>query len=97
MMSSTKTLLAFIAGASAGALAGLLLAPEKGWETRKRITDKTGDLAGSVKNSFSDFIDQLKNIYTRAEGSVEETGHKAKAKMSELKNEAKNEMGKAFS
>ena len=34
-MANTKTLLGFLAGAAVGALAGILLAPDKGSETSK--------------------------------------------------------------
>ena len=59
-MSSTKTMLGFLAGAAVGALAGILFAPDKGSNTRKKIANKTGDLTDSVKSSFNDFIDGVK-------------------------------------
>ncbi|MBC7867125.1 MAG: YtxH domain-containing protein [Gloeobacteraceae cyanobacterium ES-bin-316] len=86
-MSSSKTLLGFVAGAAVGALAGILLAPEKGSETRKKITSKTGDLADSVKNSFGDFIDQVKNAYSKAGETAEDLEQHTRAKMNNLKGE----------
>ena len=50
-MANTKTLLGFLAGAAVGALAGILLAPDKGSETRKKISKKTGDL-GRISKKF---------------------------------------------
>ncbi len=60
IMANTKTLLGFLAGAAVGALAGILLAPDKGSETRKKISKKTGDLGDSLKGQFNDFIDGVK-------------------------------------
>jgi gas vesicle protein len=96
-MSSKKTLLAFVAGASVGALAGILLAPDKGTETRKKISSKTGDLADSVKSSFSDFIDQVKGVYNKAEDSADDAQQKVKAKMSNLKSDVKSTVDNSFS
>ncbi|MEP7280308.1 MAG: YtxH domain-containing protein [Bacteroidota bacterium] len=55
-MSGTKVILGLIAGASIGAIAGILFAPEKGSDTRRRIADKTVDLGNSVKDCLTDMI-----------------------------------------
>ena len=62
-MSNTKTILGFVAGAAVGALAGVLLAPDKGTNTRKKISGKAGDMTDSLKSSFSDFIESVKDTY----------------------------------
>ncbi len=94
---SSKTLLGFVAGAAVGALAGILLAPDKGSETRKKIGDKTTDLTDSVKSSFGDFIDQVKNMYANASGTAADLEGDVKAKMSNLKSEARNVSENSFS
>ena len=48
-MASTKMILGFIAGASIGAIAGILLAPDSGPATRKKIIDKSTDVKDAVK------------------------------------------------
>lgn len=78
-MSSSKVLLGFVAGAAVGALAGILFAPDKGSNTRKKIADKTGDITDSVKNSFSDFIDGVKETYSSAKETTEELGTKVRS------------------
>jgi gas vesicle protein len=87
---SSKILVGFLAGAAVGALAGILFAPDKGSNTRRKIATKTGDLTESVKNSFSDFIDGVKETYAGAKEDTEEFSDKAKAKLSAAKNEMKN-------
>jgi gas vesicle protein len=89
-MSSSKILVGFLAGAAVGALAGILFAPDKGSNTRKKIASKTGDITDSVKNSFSDFIDGVKETYSGAKEGAEELGEKAKAKLAMVKNDVKN-------
>ena len=89
-MSSSKILVGFLAGAAVGALAGILFAPDKGSNTRKKIASKTGDLTDTVKNSFSDFIDGVKETYSGAREEAEKLGDKAKANMNAAKNDVKN-------
>lgn len=42
-------------GFTMGMIAGLLLAPDKGSETRKRVASKASEL----KNKFDDFVDSI--------------------------------------
>lgn len=96
-MSSSKTLLGFIAGAAVGALAGILLAPEKGSDTRQKISSKTSDLAESVKTSFGDFIDQVKSSYAKTEDAAEDMSSNARSKMNSLKGEVNSSVENSFS
>jgi len=58
-MANTKTILGFIAGAAIGAIAGILLAPDSGAATRKKIIDKSGDLKDAVKDGITSWLDKL--------------------------------------
>jgi gas vesicle protein len=58
-MANTKAILGFIAGASIGAIIGILMAPEKGADTRQKIIDKSGDLKDAIKESITGFLDKL--------------------------------------
>ena len=58
-MANTKIILGFIAGAAIGAIAGILLAPDSGAATRKKIIDKSGDLKDAVKDGITGFLDKL--------------------------------------
>ena len=55
-MTGTKTILGIIAGLSIGAIAGILLSPAKGSDTRQKIIDRTADLGTSLKDCVTDFI-----------------------------------------
>lgn len=59
-MSSTKVVLGIIAGASIGAIAGILFAPDKGSATRKKIIDQTNDLRSILNDWATDFIHTIK-------------------------------------
>ena len=60
-MSAGKTILGVIAGASIGAIAGILLAPDKGSATRKKIADHTVDLGNLLSYWAADLIEDVKN------------------------------------
>jgi gas vesicle protein len=88
-MSNTKALLGFVAGAAVGALAGILLAPDTGSNTRKKISDKAEDMSGSLKSSYDDFVAKLKKAYTNSKEDAEEMSEKVKAQVNSLKADAK--------
>jgi gas vesicle protein len=48
-----KVTLGIIAGIAVGVGIGLLIAPEKGSETRKKLADSAGDWIEKLKNLFS--------------------------------------------
>lgn len=52
MTDTTKILAAFAAGALVGAAVGILLAPDKGSETRKKIGEEGKKIADSMKNKL---------------------------------------------
>ena len=74
---SSKILVGFLAGAAVGALAGILFAPDKGSNTRRKIADKSGDIKDSVKNSYNDFVDGVKQTYAGAKEEAEDFASKA--------------------
>jgi gas vesicle protein len=87
---SQKAVLGFLAGAAVGAIAGILFAPDKGASTRKKILKKGEDLGASLKESFNDFVDSAKSMYSSAKDEGEEAVEKGKSKMNTLKQDAKN-------
>jgi len=87
---NSKIMIGFLAGAAAGVLAGVLFAPDKGTETRKKISKKSGDVADSLKHKFNDFVDGLKETYATAKENVEDAADKGNMKLNSLKGEAKN-------
>jgi gas vesicle protein len=63
-MKSSSILLGLITGLTVGATLGVLLAPDKGEKTRKKIGSKTKDAKNKLKESFDDFIDSVSKKYS---------------------------------
>ena len=68
-MSLQKVILGVLAGAAAGAILGILYAPEKGSTTRKRFSRKTYAYTDELEEKFNDLID---NITEQFQNVVEE-------------------------
>ena len=78
MKADSKVLLGLFAGAALGAIAGILFAPDKGSETRKKISKNTSDMGDQLKHTFNDFVDTVKDKYRTAKNEVEDVAEKGK-------------------
>lgn len=65
-----------LAGFALGVLAGILLAPDKGSETRRKIAQKGQDL----KSKFNDFVDTIHDKFGEAKEEAGEMVDRAKEK-----------------
>jgi gas vesicle protein len=75
MKSTGKVLLALGCGAAIGALLGVLFAPDKGSETRKKLSDTANDLTKKMKNMRDSVTGKMKmphNGRTGVENEVNE-------------------------
>lgn len=61
MSKTGNTLVAILAGAAVGAVAGILMAPERGEETRKRIGKGFKDGTDELSKKFDDLKSQVKS------------------------------------
>jgi gas vesicle protein len=75
-MSTTKILLGFLAGAVAGAAIGILFAPDKGSETRRKIVDESQDLADNLKGKFNNLVDGVKEKFSSVRSEAEDVAEK---------------------
>jgi gas vesicle protein len=62
MTTKSKVILGLAGAAAAGVLVGLLLAPEKGTDTRKKITRAAGDWATQLSDLFASAKDEIANL-----------------------------------
>ena len=75
MANSGKILAALLVGAAAGAVLGVLFAPDKGSETRKKMAGKASELT-----------DEIKERYNKSKEAVNEMKERMASKMEEVKN-----------
>ena len=61
-MDTGKSILVFMAGAAAGAVAALLLAPESGAKTLDRIRAKAADVTGTAKERILEGLDAIQEV-----------------------------------
>lgn len=69
MKKNSKVLVAGLIGAVVGAGAALLLAPNSGKETRKKIADKYDDAKDSVKNIKENLVEKGSEILSKVNAS----------------------------
>ena len=58
-MEKGKVALGILAGLATGTILGILFAPEKGTDTRKKIANKSKDSLEDLKTKYNDVIDSL--------------------------------------
>jgi len=70
MNDNSKVLVGLLAGLAAGAALGLLFAPEKGSETRDKLSQSLKDLGDTIKDKAADEINNLSNLKDKVVSSV---------------------------
>jgi gas vesicle protein len=75
-------LLGILGGIAAGALLGVLLAPDSGVNTRKKIATKTQGAVDDLKNRFNHLVNGLSEHAADVTERVESAASRAKSKVS---------------
>ena len=73
-MNSGKVILGALAGLAAGALIGVLFAPDKGTESRSKIVKKGEDYLDSIKHRFNSLLDSISGKYNGGRVDVTDSG-----------------------
>jgi gas vesicle protein len=69
-MISGKVILGALAGIAAGAIIGILFAPDKGSESRNKIVQKGEDYLDSVKEKFNSILDSMSGKFDGGKADI---------------------------
>lgn len=85
MSLTSKIIVGTLAGIAVGVAVGILLAPDKGSETRRKISEKYNDFSEELKDKITDLVDTVKdeygNVRDKANDLVKKVSGKASASM----------------
>ena len=91
-MKDKNLIIGLLGGVAVGAALGVLFAPAKGSETRKKISDKSHDLKDSLKDTacrisdkISQTVNSLKNETQDVIADAKEILHEEKANLENIK------------
>jgi len=69
-MKAQKVILVTLAGAAVGAALGILFAPQKGANTRKKISKKSNDYLEGFEEKFNEFVDMATKKFETMKGEA---------------------------
>ncbi len=83
--SNGKVLGAIFLGAAIGGALGILFAPDKGSETRKKISSKGNELTDAVKEKFGTLVDKFKTEVEAVKDHANEYADKGRSVVEKFK------------
>lgn len=89
-MGSGKVLASVLAGAAAGAVLGILFAPDKGAETRRKLAERGADLTDNLKSKASEYADVLSDKYDSAKEKLTGLASEGRDMYNQAKDKASN-------
>jgi gas vesicle protein len=95
MSDNGKVLSALLLGAAAGAVLGLLMAPDKGSNTRKRIQDGASQLIDELTEKIKEGKEAINDLREKAMNTAADLKDRTMSKAEQLKNDAEAEMNGA--
>ncbi len=89
-MATGKIILGVLVGAAAGAIAGVLLAPDKGSVTRQKLFKLGEEYADGIKNTFNDYLNTVSDNVNTVKDKAKEAVDKTTAKVETAANTVKD-------
>ena len=80
MANGGKLIAALLLGAAAGAVLGVLFAPEKGSETRKKMAGRATELGDELRQRFNKSKDSVNDLKERMAGKAEDVKNSTHAR-----------------
>jgi len=80
-MSTGRIILGVIGGAAIGLTLGVLLAPNEGKETRRKILGRSKDYADDLDDKLNDLMEMITEKFEMTKKEVIQMGEKAKEKV----------------
>ena len=80
-----KLMGAILIGAAIGGALGILFAPDKGSETRRKISKKGNDLTDAVKEKFDAIVDKFKKEVEDVKDQASDFAENGKSTIERLK------------
>lgn len=84
-MKTNKVILGVLSGIAAGAVMGILFAPDKGKKTRKKIKNVSSDYADELKDKFDSALDTMSKKYDTLKQDGQDLIQEGKSKFENIK------------
>ncbi len=89
MKTTEKVIVGVLAGAAAGAILGILFAPNKGSETRRKISKTSSDTVNDVKSKIAHLLDGMADKFESAKEEIASDYGRVKNKIEEFSKDVK--------
>jgi len=83
-MGAEKVVVGLLAGLAAGAILGVLFAPDKGSETRRKISESGGEFADKLKEKLDELMGKMDEKFEEAKDEMT-TAQRRKSKAEEFR------------
>ena len=85
-MKNSDVVVGILGGLAVGAILGVLFAPDKGSNTRRKIAEKGTDLKDNLKGNFNDFVVSIEDQYSNFTSNAEDVIEEGKSKLERMSN-----------